>query len=132
MIDHISTYAIDYAATKTFYEACLATLGHTIQSEMEMTWDKDLPGRHACAFGPPGRKIFWVIEVIEPYSPRHIAFAAEDRNSVTAFYEAALAAGGIDHGAPGLRPEYHENYFGAFALDPDQNNVEAVCHVHEP
>lgn len=131
MIDHISTYATDFTATKSFYEACLAPLGIAVQFEMEMTWDTEFSGRHACSFGPSGKSVFWVIEVKEPYSPRHIAFEAEDRKSVAAFYEAALGAGGTDHGAPGLRPEYHEHYFGGFVLDPDQNNVEAVCHVQE-
>ena len=62
-------------------------------------------------------------------SPRHVAFAAPDRSAVDAFYAAALAAGGRDHGAPGLRPQYHPNYYGAFVLDPDGNNAEAVCHA---
>ena len=131
MIDHLSTYATDYSATKAFYAASLGALGYQVQCEMEMTWDTEFPGRHACAFGPPGKSLFWVIEVKEAHTPRHVAFAAEDRKSVAAFYDAALAAGGSDHGAPGLRPEYHEHYFGAFALDPDENNVEAVCHVQE-
>jgi catechol 2,3-dioxygenase-like lactoylglutathione lyase family enzyme len=81
-----------------------------------------------CAYGP-GRPVFWVIEVKEPVSPRHVAFTAANREAVGAFHAAALAAGGTDHGAPGLRPMYHEHYFGAFALDPDGNNVEAVCHA---
>ena len=70
-----------------------------------------------------------VVEALEPYSPRHVAFTAADRDAVKAFYEAALAAGGKDNGEPGLRPIYHEHYFGAFVLDPDGNNVEAVCHA---
>ena len=131
MIDHLSTYATDHSKTRKFYQACLGALGYEVQFEMEMTWDKEFPGRHACAFGPPGKSLFWVIEVKSPYTARHIAFAAEDRKAVAAFYEAALAGGGTDHGAPGLRPEYHEHYFGAFALDPDENNVEAVCHTPE-
>ena len=96
---------------------------------MVMSWATELPNRRACAFGLPDKPVFWVIEVREAASPRHIAFAADDRKSVEAFHRAALDAGGRDHGAPGPRPIYHEHYFGAFALDPDGNNVEAVCHV---
>lgn len=128
MIDHISFYATDYAATKNFYLACLGALGYEIQFESTMAEDPDLPDRKICAFGPPGKTLFWIIETKQASSPRHLAFSAGDRKAVTAFHIAALGAGGTDHGAPGLRPEYHEHYFGAFALDPDGNNVEAVCH----
>lgn len=129
MIDHLSSYATDYPATKAFYEAALAPLGYTLQFEMTLDDDDELPGRQACAFGPPGKSAFWVIQVKQAASPRHVAFTAADRASVAAFHEAALRAGGNDHGAPGPRPIYHEHYFGAFAIDPDGNNVEAVCHA---
>ncbi len=129
MIDHISSYATDFPATKRFYESALGALGFGVVSEMVMGWDTELPNRRACAFGLPEKPVFWVIEVREAASPRHIAFAADDRKSVEAFHRAALDAGGRDHGAPGPGPIYHEHYFGAFALDPDGNNVEAVCHV---
>lgn len=128
MIDHLSSYAIDFPAARTFYEACLAPLGYAPQHEMRFDEDPDLPGRRACAFGPPGRSVFWVIEVREASSPRHVAFQAADRGSVDAFHRAGLRAGGTDLGAPGLRPVYHEHYYGAFLADPDGNNVEAVCH----
>ena len=131
MIDHLSTYATDYPATKAFYEACLGALGYGVQTEMVTSWDADFPDRNCCAFGPPGKSTFWVIQARESVAPRHLAFSAADRGAVTAFHEAALGAGGRDHGAPGLRPVYHEHYFGAFALDPDGNNVEAVCHAPE-
>lgn len=129
MIDHVSTYATDFPATRAFYEAALARLGYSVQLEMVLDSDPDLPGRRACSFGPKGNPTFWVIEVRDTASPRHIAFSAQDRAAVTAFYEAALAAGGSDNGAPGLRPIYHEHYFGGFVTDPDGNNVEAVCHA---
>lgn len=129
MIDHLSTYATNYRATKAFYEAALEPLGYSVEHEMVTTWDEDFLERRICAFGPPGKAAFWVIEVKQAASPRHVAFSAPDRASVAAFYQAALRAGGKDHGAPGLRPIYHEHYFGAFALDPDGNNVEAVCHA---
>ena len=121
MIDHISTYATDYAATRAFYEAVLPTLGYDVQMEFPQM----------CAFGPPGRPVFWVIEVEQAASPRHIAFTAGDREMVTHFYHAGLNHGGRDNGSPGLRPDYHEHYYGAFLLDPDGNNVEAVCHMPE-
>lgn len=129
MIDHFSTYATDFPATRAFYSAALAELGYTAQGEMEMKADPDLPGRRATAFGPEGRTCFWVIEVLEASSPRHVAFSAGDRGAVDAFHRAGLAAGGEDHGAPGLRPIYHAHYYGSFLTDPDGNNVEAVCHA---
>ncbi len=129
MIDHLSTYATDFSATRAFYEAALARLGFTIQFEMTLDSDPDLPGRRASAFGPDGKSIFWVIEVRDAASPRHIAFSAPDRHAVAAFHEAALASGGTDNGAPGPRPIYHEHYYGSFVTDPDGNNVEAVCHA---
>jgi len=129
VIDHMSTYATDFDSTRAFYVAVLAELDYSVQAEMVMDSDPDLPGRRACAFGSANRKVFWVIEVPASYTPRHFAFAAEDRECVAAFHAAGLAAGGQDHGAPGLRPIYHENYFGAFLTDPDGNNVEAVCRT---
>jgi catechol 2,3-dioxygenase-like lactoylglutathione lyase family enzyme len=130
MIDHVSTYATDYEATKRFYQASLATLGSSLQSEFVASQDPEFPTRRICGFGP-SRPVFWVIEVREPASPRHIAFVAENRRAVARFHEAGLAAGGRDHGGPGLREIYHPHYFGAFVLDPDGNNVEAVCHAPE-
>lgn len=128
MIDHMSTYAVDFAATKAFYVAVLGELGYSLQVEMSFDADPDFPGRHACAFGPAGRPVFWVVEAREAASPRHFAFSAENRDAVAEFHLAGLTAGGEDFGAPGPRPTYHENYFGAFLTDPDGNNVEAVCH----
>ncbi len=129
MIDHVSTYATDYLATKAFYEGALAPLGFTLQQELVATWDEDFPDRRACAFGPPGKTVFWVIEARSAVDPRHIAFSAQDRAAVDAFFEGAIGAGGSDNGGPGPRPVYHEHYYGAFVLDPDGNNVEAVCHA---
>ena len=129
MIDHLSTYSTDFASTKAFYVAVLGALGYALQAEQVFDADPDLPGRRACAFGPDGRPVFWVVEVRESSSPRHIAFAAQDRKSVAAFHRVGLSVGGGDSGAPGLRPNYHEHYYGAFLTDPDGNNVEAVCHL---
>jgi catechol 2,3-dioxygenase-like lactoylglutathione lyase family enzyme len=121
MIDHLSTYATDYAATRAFYEAVLPPLGYTLQM--------DFPDNNMCAFGPPKNPVFWVIAATKAATPRHIAFSASDRESVTHFYHTGLQQGGQDNGSPGLRSQYHEHYYGAFLLDPDGNNVEAVCHA---
>lgn len=128
MIDHLSTYAKDFDATKRFYDAVLGALGYGPVVEMVATWDADFPTRRACGYGTE-RPVFWVIETRLIVEPRHVAFTAADRPAVSAFYEAGLASGGIDNGAPGLRPIYHQHYFGAFLEDPDGNNVEAVCHA---
>ncbi len=129
MIDHLSTYATNFDATKAFYMAVLAELDFSVQAEIAIDADPDLPGRRACAFGPNGRPVFWVVEVLEAYTARHVAFTARDRERVAAFHAAGLLSGGEDFGAPGPRPIYHENYYGAFLTDPDGNNVEAVCHA---
>jgi catechol 2,3-dioxygenase-like lactoylglutathione lyase family enzyme len=131
VIDHLSTYAMDFPATRAFYAAALGPLGYSVQFEMSLADDAELPGRRCCAFGPEGRSVFWVIEAGEAASPRHVAFSAADRKAVDAFHEAGLAAGGHDHGAPGVRAIYHPHYYGGFLTDPDGNNVEAVCHAPE-
>ena len=131
MIDHISTYATDYPPTKAFYLAALAELGYSLQNEQTFDEDPDLPGRRACAFGPEGKTIFWVVEVLQAASPRHIAFVAPDRSSVAAFHQAGLSAGGQDLGPHGPRPIYHADYCGGFVTDADGNNVEAVCRNPE-
>jgi catechol 2,3-dioxygenase-like lactoylglutathione lyase family enzyme len=131
MIDHLSTYASDYLATRDFYRAVFAPLGVTEQIEMVAEWNAEFPTQRMCAFGPEGRLTFWVIETRSAATPRHIAFSAQNRAAVDAFHAAALAQGGQDNGQPGLRPHYHAHYYGAFAFDPDGNNVEAVCHQPE-
>jgi catechol 2,3-dioxygenase-like lactoylglutathione lyase family enzyme len=102
-----------------FYEAALAPFG------IEMA---EVEG--GMGFGPPGSVDFFVTEG-EPAAPMHIAFAAPDRATVDAFHAAALAAGGRDNGAPGLRPRYHADYYGGYVLDPDGHNIEAVCHCRD-
>lgn len=128
MIDHVSFYALDFPKSRAFYEVVMETLGCGVHAEMVMTWDEELPNRRACAWGPDSA-VFWLIEVKEAYTPRHIAFTAPDRAHVDAFHAAALDAGAPDHGVPGPRPIYHDDYYGAFVLDPDGNNIEAVCHA---
>ena len=130
MIDHLSTYATDFPATRRLYDAALAELGFDRVVNLVTTWDKDFPTRRPCAYGPEAKPVLWVIEVLgkDKATPRHLAFAASSRAAVDAFHRAAVSSGGKDNGAPGLRPVYHENYYGAFVFDPDDNNIEAVCH----
>lgn len=131
MIDHLSTYATDYEATKQFYEACLPELGYTLQMEFTAEWNSEFPTQRLCAYGPDGNAVFWIIESKVSFTPRHVAFSARTRAAASQFYHRGLKAGGQCNGEPGLRPQYHEHYFGAFLLDPDGNNVEAVCHQPE-
>jgi len=129
MIDHLSTYAADYLKTKGFYEAAFSPLGYSKQAEFVADWDVDFPTRRACSFGKEGKSIFWVIESKKDLVGRHVAFSAKTRKGVDAFYNEAIKNGGTDNGPPGLRPQYHKDYYGAFVIDPDGNDVEAVCHL---
>jgi len=81
--------------------------------------------------GADGKPFFWIGNGKKPVGGLHVAFTAHSRSQVDTFYQAALTAGGRDNGAPGLRPHYHPNYYGAFVFDPDGNNIEAVCHQAE-
>lgn len=119
MIDHAGFGVRDYAASKAFYERALAPLGITLIME---------PMGRAAGFGEPGKPIFWLEDGRAPVTEVHVAFLAKDRATVDAFHAAGLEAGGTDNGAPGLREVYHPAYYGAYVLDPDGNNVEAVCH----
>ena len=118
-IDHITLLARDLVASRRFYEAVLAPLGLGLEFEQE--------GLLAFGSGEGGRLIIYAGE--RPAGGVHLAFSAPDREAVVAFHAAALEAGGRDNGAPGLRPEYHSGYYGAYVLDPDGNNVEAVHHT---
>lgn len=130
MIDHLSTYTTDYERTKNFYKKVFGVLGCSLQTEFVATWNANFPTQRICAYGPPtGKPNFWIIETKDKYTPRHIAFSASNRSVVEQFYSIGLENGGTDNGSPGLRPMYHPNYFGAFLLDPDGNNVEAVTHA---
>ena len=128
MIDHLSFHATDFAASKAFYDAVLPVLGYGLVMEMTATWDPEFPTRRMAAYGPPKQPVLWLIETKTAASPRHVAFAAKDAASVEGFHRAALKAGGKDNGAPGPRPHYSVDYYGAFVVDPDGNNVEAVHH----
>lgn len=124
MLDHIGFTVGDYERAKLFYQAALAPLG--IALLFEITAEQTGAEAHA-GFGTAGRPFFWIGTGSTPTRSLHAAFVAPDRATVDAFYRAALAAGGIDNGAPGLRPHYHADYYGAFVRDADGNNIEAVC-----
>lgn len=127
LLDHIGIAVDDYARSKAFYKAALTPL------------DIDLLAEYGgwAGFGPAGtaaaelqkKPSFWIHQTAGAKAPVHVAFAAERREAVQAFWVAALKAGGRDNGGPGIRAQYHPDYFGAFILDPDGHNIEAVCHA---
>ena len=117
MIDHTGVEISDFARSKAFYQQALAPLGYTLLKEWQTF----------AGFGVAPKPDFW-IGLGKPTDKIHVAFRAATRSVVDAFYKAAIAAGGRDNGAPGVRPHYHEHYYGAFVLDPDGHNIEAVCH----
>jgi catechol 2,3-dioxygenase-like lactoylglutathione lyase family enzyme len=125
MIDHIGIRVSNLQKSKTFYLAAFAPIDYQLLMEFSaaVTGTVDVAG-----FGEAPKPDFWISETADAISPVHAAFAVSSRDKVDAFYKAALAAGGRDNGAPGLRPHYHPNYYGAFILDPDGHNIEAVCH----
>jgi catechol 2,3-dioxygenase-like lactoylglutathione lyase family enzyme len=125
MIDHIGFAVSNMERSKTFYADALKPLG--IGVLMEVTAEQTGADAHA-GFGKNDKAFFWIGTGNKPRGGAHVAFTAQTRAEVDSFYRAALAAGGRDNGAPGPRPHYHEHYYGAFILDPDGNNIEAVCH----
>jgi catechol 2,3-dioxygenase-like lactoylglutathione lyase family enzyme len=122
IIDHIGLAVSDYDKSKTFFTRALAPLGITLVMEVE-GW---------AGLGKGGKAELWFGTHTQTQQPLHIAFAAENRAQVRAFYAAAIAAGGKDNGPPGVRDIYHPNYYGAFVIGPDGHNIEAVCHAPEP
>lgn len=118
MIDHIGIQVGDLERAVAFYSKALAPLGY----EVIKRFDKFV------GFGVAGKPDFWIDARSAPTDKLHIAFRAKGREDVRKFYEAAMAAGGKDNGAPGVRAHYHEHYYGAFVLDPSGHNIEAVCH----
>ena len=120
MIDHVSIAVADLAKAYAFYDAVLPTLGYArVRTRPD----------HA-GYGLPDRPVFWINRAESARAPdggAHVAFVAGDRPAVDAFHRAALAAGGVDNGTPGLRA-YHADYYAAFVIDPDGNRIEAVCH----
>jgi catechol 2,3-dioxygenase-like lactoylglutathione lyase family enzyme len=123
MLDHVGFAVRDYERSKAFYEKAFAPLGMTLVKE---------PAGEAAGFGKAGKPSFWIEAQGELIRGRlHIALAANTRAQVDAFHAAAVEAGGADNGAPGVRGMYHRDYYGAYVLDPDGNNIEAVCHQPE-
>jgi len=124
MLDHVGFEVSDFERSKAFYERALEPLGIRLMME---------PVEGSAGFGSETelgpKPYFWISARERPaVSGAHVAFEAPDTDTVDAFHAAALAAGGSDNGAPGRRPIYHPAYYGAFVLDPDGNNIEAVCH----
>lgn len=127
MLDHVGFGVGDYERAKAFYAQALAPLGVTLV--MEVGADANAGGHAAAGFGRDGRPDFWIGAEGRTAPPMHVAITATSRAQVDAFHAAALAAGGTDHGPPGLRPHYGPNYYAAFVRDLDGHNVEAVCHA---
>ena len=125
MIDHVGISVADLAVSKPFYEKALAPLGY--KPVMEVTAEQT-GGHPAVGFGAEFPDL-WIGQDGAPSVHTHVALRVQTRAAVDAFHAAALAAGGRDNGVPGLRPHYHEHYYGAFVLDPDGHNLEAVCHA---
>jgi catechol 2,3-dioxygenase-like lactoylglutathione lyase family enzyme len=125
MLDHIGLAVADIGRAKTFYLNALKPLGLAVVKEVT---PEQTGGYAGAGFGVEGKPFFWIGTGAKPKGGTHVAFTARSRAEVDAFHHAAIAAGGTDNGAPGPRPHYHANYYGAFVFDPDGNNIEAVCH----
>ncbi|MCA7082047.1 VOC family protein [Cupriavidus sp. DB3] len=123
MFDHVKFGVTDYTASKAFFLKALESLGVAVASEGTPSYGVEL-----C---PPGKPSLCLFQTDEKPAHLHLAFKAETRQQVDAFYRAALEAGAKDNGAPGLRPHYHPNYYAAFVIGPDGHNIEVVCHERE-
>jgi len=127
MLDHSGINVSDITRSKAFYTAALAPLGYVVRKDFSTAVGFGVPSGFGRSADPGGD--FWISEGA-PYTPRsHIAFSAETPALVDAGYAAAIAAGGIDNGRPGIRAQYHANYYAAFVHDPDGYNFEFVCHT---
>tara|TARA_B110001454_G_C12723306_1_gene436392 strand:+ start:1067 stop:1456 length:390 start_codon:yes stop_codon:yes gene_type:complete len=126
MIDHTGVAISDPVKSRKFYDAALAPLGYKMLMEVPKEYTG---GKVILGYGIAPKPDFWISEG-SPQKPHvHVAIRAETRKQVDEFYKAALANGGTDNGAPGPRPHYHQDYYGAFVTDPDGHNIEAVCHT---
>jgi catechol 2,3-dioxygenase-like lactoylglutathione lyase family enzyme len=135
MIDHLNIGVSNAERSKVFYQAALRTLGYELiysipRDQAEPGGEQEKANGVLHGFGLPHKPLFWILGDVAVGQGMHIGFTAATRAQVDAFYLAALAAGGADNGKPGLR-RYHPNYYGAFILDPDGINIEAVCHAAE-
>jgi catechol 2,3-dioxygenase-like lactoylglutathione lyase family enzyme len=131
MLDHIGITVADFDRSRNFYEQVLAPLGYRIV--MEVTPEMTGSDARYLGFGTDGKPSFWIGANGNAVTQGglHIALSASSRSAVDAFHQAALAAGARDNGAPGIRAHYHPNYYGAFVIDPNGHNLEAVCHAPE-
>jgi catechol-2,3-dioxygenase len=120
MIDHISLRVQDFSRAVDFYKAALAPLGYKVLMEFP----------NVAGMGANGKADLWIMQSEQSPSPTHIAINGE-RPQIQEFHSAALSSGGTDNGPPGLRLDYHPNYYAAFVLDPEGNNIEVVCHAPE-
>jgi catechol 2,3-dioxygenase-like lactoylglutathione lyase family enzyme len=121
MIDHVGLNVADYEVSKAFFERTLGPLGYRVIM--------DFPEFGGAGFGSDDKPEFWIAARDPRGTGTHVSFVASDRSAVDAFHAAGLDAGGSDNGAPGVREHYHPTYYAAFVLDPDGNNIEAVCHA---
>lgn len=124
MIDHVGFAVGDAERSRLFYQAALAPIGITLLRTV--TPEQTEAGGTAHGFGRDGKAFFWVGDKEAVGEGTHVAFSVRSRDEVHAFHAAAIRAGGRDNGAPGLRPHYAPDYYAAFVLDPDGNNIEAV------
>jgi len=129
LIDHLNVSVPDLGRSLSFYEPVLASLG--IEKLLAVPADPEADQLEMHGFGRHPKPFFWLVADGAAGSNMHVAFTADDRETVRRFYATALGAGGRPLLEPGLRPEYHADYYGAFVLDPDGVNVEAVCHLPE-
>jgi catechol 2,3-dioxygenase-like lactoylglutathione lyase family enzyme len=125
IIDHMGLSFADYPRALAFYERALAPLG--IALVMQVTKGQS-GGYEGAGFGVDRKPSFWIGSGGKTSPGLHVAFVTGTRTAVDTFYDAAIAAGGADNGKPGVRAQYHPNYYGAFVLDPEGHNIEAVCH----
>jgi catechol 2,3-dioxygenase-like lactoylglutathione lyase family enzyme len=130
VIDHLTIVVSDYERSKAFYLKALAPLGYSTVMELSRERIPQLPVDKTIGLGVGGKPDLWLRPSADAVTPTHVAVRASDRKTVDAFHAAALEAGATDNGAPGVRPHYHPDYYGAFVLDPDGYNLEVVCHDH--
>jgi catechol 2,3-dioxygenase-like lactoylglutathione lyase family enzyme len=128
MIDHMGIQVLDYEKSKAFYTKVLGPLGYSVVMEFTREQVPTLESPAVCGLGEKGKADFWLAGAKQPTPAQHFAFRAESRAAVDAFYKTALEAGAKSNGEPGIRAHYHPTYYGAFVIDMNGHNLEAVCH----
>lgn len=127
MLDHLGLSVADLQRSRAFYDVVMPAIGASCV--MSITLDESNGSYEGAGYGRDGKPSFWIGSGGRTKGSLHVAFAVSSRAEVDAFHAVALAAGGADNGAPGLRPHYHPHYYAAFVIDPEGNNIEAVCHA---